>query len=411
MNTENKLKKVLIITIGTGATGSDIAHGLFFSIKDSNPNLLVLIGSQKSFKTTLPHLENMIKAEGMDCQITKKEIEEINDFEKLHFEFSRIITDLAQEGYSLNKISVDYTSGTKAMSSALVSAALFNKVGSISYVYGERGEGGRVKTGTERRSSLIPTKIFSDEIIKKAKEYFNSYRFTTCIELLTNFDFHPDYQEKVYLILKLASFFDAWDKFDFKLAFELFKKLNLDDLRLFELKNKFENYYQPLLIKLKSKEESLEKLLDLIGNADRRAVEGRYDDAIARLYRGLEMLGQIEFLKEFNCNTSEVHIQYIPKVYHQEILDKYYDKKDGKIKIPLYGTFELLSKVGNNFGKLFIERWDDIQKLLSLRNKSILAHGNVPLNQKNFDEARSIIVDFLSLNYKNIYPIKFPFIE
>jgi len=58
MDKTNQHKKVLIMTVGTGATGEDIAHGLFFSIKDSNPDLLVLIGSQKSFDTTLSHCNN-----------------------------------------------------------------------------------------------------------------------------------------------------------------------------------------------------------------------------------------------------------------------------------------------------------------------------------------------------------------
>jgi hypothetical protein len=210
MDKTNQHKKVLIMTVGTGATGADIAHGLFFSIKDSNPDLLVLIGSQKSFETTLSHLRELINKEQIDCEVVENVIEEINDFEKLHFEYSNIIEELLKKGFALNKISVDYTSGTKAMSAALVSAALSAKVGSILYVYGERGESGRVKSGTERRSSLSPSKIFSKDIFNKAIDYFNSYRYCDCIELLENFEFHPDYDEKVKLLIKLSKIFDAW---------------------------------------------------------------------------------------------------------------------------------------------------------------------------------------------------------
>ncbi|WP_337873474.1 TIGR02710 family CRISPR-associated CARF protein [Ignavibacterium sp.] len=405
---ENKTKKVLIMTIGTGANGEDIAHGLFFSIKDANPNLLVLIGSDKSFELTLPHLGKLIKNEGIDCEIIEKQIDEIDDFEKLHFKYSEFISELLKNGFALNKISVDYTSGTKAMSAALVSAAISKGVGSIIYVYGERGEGGRVKSGTERRNSLAPNKIFSDNILHKAIEHFNSYRFTTSVELINNFDIHPDYKEKSTLLVQLAKLFNLWDKFDFVGAVEVLKKIDINSLKIFELKEKFEKYYQPILFRLKIEQNSEEQLEDLVGNALRRSAEGKYDDAIARLYRALEMQGQIEFSRQFNCSTSDVNVDNIPEEFRDEVRSKYFDKKDNKIKIPLYGTFELLAVAGNKTGILFNEKWTEIQKLLSLRNRSILAHGNLPLNKKNFEDALKIVESFISLSQGDYAPIKFP---
>jgi len=408
MDKINKNKKVLIMTVGTGATGADIAHGLFFSINDSNPDLLVLIGSQKSFDSTLSHLKELIKKESIDCEIVEKNIEEINDFERLHFEYSNIIEELLHKGFVPNKIAVDYTSGTKSMSAALVSAALAKKIGSINYVFGERGEGGRVKSGTERRSSLSPNKIFSLDILNKAIDYFNSYRFSTCLELLNSFEFHPDFNEKANILFKLTSLFDHWDKFNFNAAFEESKKINHEELKLFCIKDKFEKYYQPLLYKLKSENESYERILDLLGNANRRASEGKYDDAIARLYRTLEMVGQIEFFKEFKCSTSDVKIENIPETFRADINQNYLNKKDGKIKIPLFGTYDLLNKIGNKVGILFNEKRNDIEKVLSLRNKSILAHGNVPLNKQHFQEARSILQNFIKIMYNDLQPIEFP---
>lgn len=405
---ENRNKKVLMMTVGTGATGTDIAHGLFFSIKDSNPDLLILIGSRKSFEVTLSCLEELIRKDAIECDIEKKEIDEINDFEKLHFEYIAIIDELLKRGFVLNKIAVDYTSGTKAMSAALVSAALAKKIGSILYVYGERGEGGRVKSGTERRSSLSPNRIFSQDILNKAIEYFNSYRYGTCLELLANSELHPDFQEKACLLSQLALLFDAWDKFDFGAAFEQLRKIDTDMLKIVGLKDKFQKYYQPLLCKLKTEGESIEKILDLMGNANRRASEGKYDDAIARLYRALEMEGQIEFFAEFNCSTSDVIIENIPEKFRGNVKTKYFDPKDNKIKIPLFGTYELLADAGNPTGLAFRDKWNDIQKLISLRNKSILAHGNVPLHRKHFEDAIEILKSFISLKKSDFAPIEFP---
>lgn len=410
MNTEKKYKKVLIMTIGTGSTGADIAHGLFFSIKDSNPNLLILIGSEKSFEITLPHLKNLIAQEDLNLEILEKLIEEVNDFEFLHFEYSKIINELLKQGYSINKINVDYTSGTKAMSAALVSAAIEAKVGSILYVYGERGEGGRVKSGTERRNSLSPNKLYSQDFFQKAVDLFNAYRYTNCIELLSSYEFHPEFLNKVNLLHNLAKIFDAWDKFSFSAAFEIARHFSLEELKEFNLKGKFEKDYLPLLVKLKETHLSIEKVFDLIENANRRASEGRFDDAVARLYRALEMIGQIEFEKEFKCPTSNVNVENIPEEFRADINKHYYDLKDGKIKIPLFAVFDLLAKINNKIGLQFNNNLEQNKKILSQRNNSILAHGAIPLTEDNYNEAfmiitklfESISISFNTINFPKI---------
>jgi CRISPR-associated protein (TIGR02710 family) len=407
----NHQKKVLIMTVGTGATGADIAHGLFFSIKDSNPDLLVLIGSQKSFDTTLNHLRELINKEQMDCEVVENVIEEINDFEKLHFEYSNIVDELLKKGFALNKISVDYTSGTKAMSSALVSAAITLRVGSILYVYGERGEGGRVKSGTERRSSLSPSKIFSKDIFNKAIDYFKYYRYCDCIELLENFEFHPDYYEKVKLLKKLSQLFDAWDKFNFNSAFNICKTISPDELKIFQLKGYFEDQLKPALSKLISNELTIEKITDLISNAQRRATEGKYDDAVARLYRALEMLAQLEFRKEFNCSTSEVKIENLPETYREETKNSYLDKKDNKIKIPLFGAFNLLASIQNKIGLEFMSMQEEIKQILSKRNNSILAHGSITLTEKDYSTAHQILEKFFTSVNINFNLISFTKIQ
>jgi len=408
---ENKNKKVLVMTIGTGATGTDIAHGLFFSIKDANPNLLILIGSQKSFETTLNHLKKLIQQADLQIEIEEKIIDEVNDLEKLHFEYTKLIHYLVKNGYSLNNISIDYTSGTKAMSAALVSAAIETKVGFLSYVYGERGEGGRVKSGTERRNSLSPNKLYSNNIFQKAVELFNSYRYTNCIELLISHEFHPEYQKKVDLLLMLSRMFDAWDKFNFSGAFDVAKKISAEGLKELNLKGKFENDFLPLLTKLKETKLTIQKVYDIIANAQRRAYAGRFDDAVARLYRALEMIGQIEFEKEFSCSTSDVKIENIPEDFREGVQKAFYDTKESKIKIPLFGIFELLSKINNKIGLAFLNNLDQTKKILSKRNNSILAHGAVPLSENDYNSAFEILERFIADADVKINLTEFPQIK
>lgn len=389
---ENSSKKVLLMTIGTGANGADIAHGLAFSVKETNPNFLVLIGSTESLDTTFKHLNSILEKDDIKIEYEIKTINEINDFEKLHFIFSDFISELLKKGYKKNKISVDYTSGTKAMSAALVSAALKSEISSISYIYGERGEGGRVKFGTERRSSLVPSKIYSDDKYKKAVEYFNSYRYEICTEFINNNDFHPDFSERIKLLNNLAIIFNNWDKFKFNTAFNKLSEIDPESLKELNLKGKFVKIINPLLNKLKDEYLSDEKVIDLIKNAERRAFERKYDDAIARLYRALEMIGQLLFQKKFNSGTEKIDI--INNKFTLEILEFLKTvplNHKNELNLGLYNTFKVLEISGDEIGIKFLESINEIKKLLEMRNKSILAHGTIPLNNKNYIEFNTII--------------------
>lgn len=394
---ENNSKKVLLMTIGTGANGTDIAHGLAFSIKETNPNFLVLIGSKESLDSTFNHLISILEKEDIKIEYETKTIDEINDFEKLHFIFSDFISELINKGYKKNKISVDYTSGTKAMSAALVSAALKSEISSISYIYGDRGEGGRVKAGTERRSTLIPSKIFSEDKYKKAIEYFNSYQYEICMEFINKNEFHPDYSEKINLLKKLSVVFNNWDKFNFNIAFNKISEIDTELLKKLNLKGKFENIIKPLLFKLKEDNLSEEKILDLIKNAERRSIEKKYDDAVARLYRALEMIGQFQFEKIFHCKTNNININN--EKFSSEIKD--YIKtippsRNNEINLALFNTFKVLELFGNEIGLRFIKNNDTMNKYLSMRNNSILAHGVSPLNENNYIDFNNLINEIFS---------------
>jgi CRISPR-associated protein (TIGR02710 family) len=385
MDKSNQNKKVLIMTVGTGATGADIAHGLFFSIEKQNPEIVVFITSSESRQLTLPHLNNLLDKWGKNIQKEEKIIEEINDFEKLHNQYSELIKSYIRKGYDKQNIVVDYTSGTKAMSAALVSSGLTLEVGTVSYVMGDRKEG-RVQSGTERISPISPTSIFSAKMLNQFVSLFNLYQFESAIELVKNFNFHPDYKNRADLLVNLARFFSAWDKFNFSDAFNLLKNLRDDKLQEIRLKGKFEKMFRPLLIELKKSELNYEKVDDLIFNSERRASEGKYDDAVARLYRALEMLGQIEFEKEFKCKTDDVILENLPDSVRESVKFKYQSHSNKKIQLPMFKTFDVLLTIKNPAAVIFEENNIKIKEHINKRNHSILAHGSVPVAKEHFED-------------------------
>lgn len=379
---ENQNKKLMFVTIGTGKDGKDIAHGIFFSIKNQNPDVVVLIASNESAKITFPHLSELLLSSGKNYQIDKIEINDIDDFEKLHNSYFELIKEYLKKGYKANNVVVDYTSGTKAMSAAIVSAAITAEIGSISYITGERKEG-RVLSGTERASSIIPTSIFSSKIINKSIELFNSYQYASAIALIDNTDIHPKFIDLVLVIRTLSNLFNAWDKFDFNQAYSQVSNLSHEQLSKLGLKKQFNRVYIPLLSKLKSESLSLEKINDLVFNASRRAEEAKYDDAVARLYRTIEMIGQLEFEHQFNCSTSDVKYENLPPEVQSYIQQISVQKQ---IKIGLDNTFKCLDIVKNSTGNLYIKNISTFRKHLGKRNDSILAHGFAPVSENSYKE-------------------------
>ncbi|MBS3945867.1 MAG: TIGR02710 family CRISPR-associated protein [Melioribacter sp.] len=399
MNFENKNKKLMFVTVGTGKVGKDIAHGIFYSIKNQNADSLVLIASKTSSEITFPFLKEMLQGSGRQYNIEEKLFEEVDDFEKLHNNYLSLIKSYFKKGYSPQNIVVDYTSGTKAMSAALVSAALTAEVNTITYIYGDRKEG-RVQSGTERASSITPTSIFTSKILNKFLDMFNNYQFDSALSLLNDFELHPKFQKEVETLKSLSHLFSAWDKFDFKLSCSHLKEISHEQLSLFSLRKEFDKTYAPLLIKLNENSLSLHMVNDLVFNAYRRFEEGKYDDAVARLYRSIEMIGQIEFFNLFHCHTNDVILESLPDEARNYILK--YKKSDQKqIKIALDDTFRILAIVNNQKGVSYLKNITQFRKHLGKRNDSILAHGKTPVSKDSFLEFYLFITELFNVGPKS----------
>jgi len=89
-----------------------------------------------------------------------------------------------------------------------------------------------------------------------------------------------------------------------------------------------------------------QRLVDLISNAEGRAQEGKYDDAIARLCRAAEMTGQIAFSAEFKCSTNKVDPAVLPEESRKTAIIR---APTGArfVKHGLHETFAVLREAGD----------------------------------------------------------------
>lgn len=408
------MKKVLIMSVGIG---SGIESALYWSIDHHNPNYVVFIATKAS-EATLERTVNGKKIKDI-VENTCLTLENENDIVASYESIKKIVEDLLEKGYSPSEIYVDFTTGTKVMSAALAIAALMYNLHSLTYVYGQRDKNGRVISGTEMVMDLKPLKIILD--IKEKRDipaYFNVYQFNACLETLKELKAHErifshEELERINELENLITGFQEWDRFSHKQAKEILskvKKINLEkQIAFLDDLIKKRNSLSKRSPELKGKIPTHHLIVDLFSNAERRAEEGNYDDAVARLYRVIEMICQFVLLNEFKIDSSNVDIEKLRERLSKDQIEEYRRKMDekGKIKLGLEEDIKLIIKLDpkNQISQLYSEVEDDSKKCLSFRNNSILAHGFEPVHKEEYEKFRQLVIKFIDKiipNYKEM---------
>lgn len=132
--------------------------------------------------------------------------------------------------------------------------------------------------------------------------------------------------------------------------------------------------------------------------------EGKYDDAVARLYRIIELVAQYRLRAKYEIESGDVdvwHLRTLGKMEKKEV-EKYKKLRgeNGKIKLTLRKDFELLHDLGDEVGKKFIED-NRMKDMLAKRNSSILAHGLVPVEEEDGERMFGKVREYVELVVKD----------
>jgi len=383
------MKRALFMTVGTGV-GLDkekkvrnLAHGLLSSIESYNPDKIVFFGSEESIETVESLKEQYYEKKGKELE--NYEFVGLKDIDDFYECYTRIEEEVKEEEKEGNEIIIDYTSGTKTMTtSAAICAMLYQK--KLSLVAGKRGENGVVIPGTEAARVQNLFAAYDKYLLDRAKEAFNSYRFGEAMGYLDRIVALEDKEE----YKKLVKAYDLWDKFEHEKAFQMLTGVKAGETA----------YNKSFLGRLTNAGEREDFILvDLMNNARRRMEEGKYDDAVARLYRTVELIAQYRLKMKYEIDTSDVDTWHLKTLgMERKVLEKYEELRDekGKIKLPLRKDFELLQDLGDEVGKKFLED-KKMQDLLSRRNNSILAHGLVPVKREDAERMFESVREYVEL--------------
>jgi CRISPR-associated protein (TIGR02710 family) len=405
------------------ATVGGTPQPLIETIIQHQPQFVCFLCSQQSVEVIAAIKAGLKEQSGIESpsfEDHKIILDDINDLVHCYTKAQECVRKLQEWSVSPAETVVDFTGGTKTMSVALGLATV--EQGYIfSYVGGSKrtkGGMGIVVDGHEEvRTGVSPWSLFAVQERRRIAELFNIYQFLSAETLTRDLISRPALDVRLKRFLEIVEMlcqgYSAWDRFAHKEAVEKIKA----SIPLLEAYVNLGGHHQYAQLRIEVHENltwlqqlqqethgfrkpAYRQVVDLIANAERRAEEGKYDDAVARLYRALELDGQVALSEPplHIESASDVPVEKIPESVRTEYLRRYRDETDDKIKIGLIATFDLLAEVKHPRGTTFLEHKEQLRAVLASRNHSILAHGLTPINERAFHDLQQILRGNLASN-------------
>lgn len=390
------MAKAFVQSVGTGTRpDQDITQPLLWHWRKSGATYTIWIVSAQS----RGNAEQMAQTLRLAPEAYRIEVvPDLDDIEATYRACRAALRAIAHRGFAADDIEVDYTSGTKAMTAGLALAAVAHGCGTLSYIAGQRAAG-TVMSGTERVVPIEPRRIWADQRLALAQELCRVQRFDAALQLLETllpaWLGHDEHRLKDGLIA-VARAYGAWDRFEYAHASgELGKVIQCDVDEITPFRPPAD--LPARLVQLKPEcGQSPDRLADLFNNAGRRLEEGRYDDALARLYRLAEMLAQWILKKEFAIDTADVDVAKVPVSLKDRL--EAHRSTEGKILIGLDLDYQVLKALEHPVGRSFDEgKLQGLGVLLKQRNVSLLAHGLTPIRKSEVESLQEKLRTLITL--------------
>jgi CRISPR-associated protein (TIGR02710 family) len=408
------LSQALIISVG------GTIEPIVVSIMEHRPDLVVFFASEQTIESI-----GAIKARLQEQEITIQNrnimIPDAEDLEVCYEKALQCAEVALEGGRPAADVVVDFTGGTKAMTAALTLATV-GKGFTFSYVGGrERSKEGRgvVTTGSEqimrRRDPFV---LYAVHERRRLAHYFNRYQFQAAEAVARDLQARPIADRVAFeFVGDVTAGYEAWDRFIFDQAQERLKTAYSKwapaisanpSLPYATLHPAVESHVSRLGLIL-NKTRGLQRTdpvlaEELLANAARRAEEGKYDDAIVRLYRALELGGQVAVQRALGCATDKVPVDRLPVSLREEYQRRYGHRDPNFVQIPLDATYRLLEALDQPEGKQFASRAEQFKKVQSARNGSWLAHGLAPCREETYGSLRLLTREILGIEEGPVFP-------
>lgn len=407
-NLANKLKcDTLIMTIGFQK------EPIILSILCLKPKEIFLLHTEGSHRIA-GEVRDDEDVDKLNSDIHFCEITESNAVENYKIIQEKILTR------AKGNIIVDPTAGRKIMVASLALSAFYFNLPMV-YMHSVEVDG-IVYPFTETLEYIQnPFEYFGDIELKIVEDQFNSHFYKsamiTCEEIIKKTR-DPATAKKIELIKDLIKIYMEWDKFYHS---EVPQKKPILSERLKNIKEEFErfNFEKLLPENIDNNIEFLEeidkgykrnlniideyRIVDVYLGALRKGTmkQGYYDDAVARLYRVIEMCSSYILLKYGIKDLSQPDWNEFCQKINKDLntLNNEFKNKTGKDlpneNLGLDVQMIILSLINDKNAQQIYRIYNAIKKeksgersLMEKRNRSILAHGTDPIQEEDWVKFR-----------------------
>lgn len=380
----------LICPIGTTPDGrSDLLDTLVREINAVEPELVVFIVSRDSRSNA----EYIAREAGLPAdRVTYDEVDTVHDLNLLFVRLNETIRSLVDGRFRPEQVAVNYTSGTKVMATAAVLAAIFNGCGEARYIFHE-------PNAQNRTVSTRLEAVFAHRDLHLGRRLIEETRYRSAFDVLSRIETSllaaADLEAASALKVITVAYYE-WDNFNYSAFVEAFSRLQntTPAVQRYLVGEDVLRHLTALAAHCDDGQVSEIGLADMVNNAVRRMQDGRFDDAVARLYRALEMLAQWALLKNNGIDTDDVDTRRIPP-RDRVSFEAMRSMDDGTVRIGMRKAYELLTALGHPLGGRYHDKSELVQ-LVGERRNSILAHGTRPLSLDVCTKLHSAIVELIT---------------
>ena len=381
-------ENVLVLTVGTGnreALEESLLKPLAKSIREGEWCEVLLLPSRVT-----EGFAELLAERFRDLPVRIEPLPEPNmenDADACYGHFDAVLGGLLKD-YAVVAVTVDFTRGTKAMSAALVLAAVGRDIPHLRYVWGQRDQRGMVVPDTENIGEFATARVTARRRIDAAKGLMCHGNFAAALDLMPDSSGQsgkplPESLHDETKLRRRAAFYAAWDRLDYAEADELASAARLEG----DLSDAVSCWVHRLARAPEQKDHaSMARWLsaiacDLLENGRRRIQDRHFEDALLRAYRVLELVGQFR-LFDHGIDSASVDPDLEAVRCLREKLKKkkgsqdFGTGRDGRLTAPRDLAARLLKSLGDPLGDELL-KFDEKHGGIDARkrNHSILIHG------------------------------------
>lgn len=387
--------RILLCTVGTGNLDqleATLLVPLSKSIRDGEWSRVILLPSQITADNAAILRDRIADVAIEISPLPGPGLENNADACFAHFDSE--LSKLRAVGISADDILVDFTRGTKAMSAALVLAAVAHGLPRVRYILSEQRDGrGMVVPGTEVVGNFDTRAASARQRLDEALHLFSRGDFAAVLDLFALVDgvqtsdrWPSALQPQVAAIRALAQFHAAWDRLDYRaartcvvpapavLSGSWSRFLPHDVTRQWVAA-----LGEPLPTEPRKRAHQLRCLaVDLLANGERRLRDQHFEDALLRAYRVLELIGQFRLLDHGLLSEDLPHDDSRIRDFQSDAFNRGWllrGDRRGRLTATRESAARLLLHLKDPMAHTLLAIADEGAVSTTARNVSVLIHG------------------------------------